>query len=430
MQLNQVQEAAVSAVFDFLLSSDKEFNVSGPAGVGKTFLMKYIMKNVIREYEEACHLMGATPISFDVHLTATTNKAAEVLQQATGFPAATIHSHMNLKVVDDYKTGATKISRTNAWTVHSKQLIFIDEASMIDSELHKYILAGTDATCKIVYVGDHCQLAPVFETISPVYRNPKHFVVLTEPVRNAGQPALVDLCNQLRDTVETLQFRPIKPVPGVVDYLDDAAAKAFIDSHFDQERVDSRILCYSNNRVQEYNQYIRDLRSYPAQFTAGELVINNSGIQLGQTFLRVEQELLVKNVGSTERIVLDEKDPNAVLDVYNITLSLPNGTGHVAAKIPLDPDHAKALMKYYAGLKQWPTFFKIKNSYPDLRQKDAATVYKAQGSTYETAVLDLSNIGKCNQPDQVARMLYVGASRATTRLLLYGQLPPRYRGAA
>jgi hypothetical protein len=40
--------------------------------------------------------------------------------------------------------------------------------------------------------------------------------------------------------------------------------------------------------------------------------------------------------------------------------------------------------------------------------------------------LDLGNIGKCTDDDQVARMLYVGASRATTRLVLYGQLPARF----
>lgn len=258
--LNQDQEAAARAIFQFLLAEDKEFSLSGPAGTGKTTLMKHVMTSLLPEYGDACKLLGIQPQQFEIILTATTNKATEVLAQATGFPAQTIHSFLNLKVLDDHKTGVSKISPTNKFEVHHGKLIFVDEASMIDGALYEYLHKGTDRTCKIIYLGDRCQMAPVFEKISPVYRNQKRTAELTVPVRNAGQPALMGLCDQLRENVDRQNFQPIDPVPGVIDYLDDAQAKAFIDASFATETSAARVLCYTNARVTEYNEYIRDLR--------------------------------------------------------------------------------------------------------------------------------------------------------------------------
>jgi hypothetical protein len=380
----------------------------------------------MQEYQTACQLLAITPIEYEVVLTATTNKAAEVLAVSTGFPAQTIHSFLKLKVYDDYKTGETKCEPTKDFTVKSRKLIFVDEASMVDRLLHKYLHSGTDSSCKIIYLGDHCQLAPVMEDLSLVYKQEKKNAHLTEPMRNAGQPALVDLCSKLRNTVETLKFFQIDPVPGVIEYLPLEKAQAFVDSTFKVEDADSRILCYTNNKVKEYNGYIRQLRGHPDHFSVGEILINNSGITIGKTFLRVEQELVVKEVTTDiSNVVIDKDDPNAVLQTYSIMVGDKSGTAFLRLDVPADPDHFKNLMRYFKTQKQWSFYYKLKNGYPDLRPRDAATVYKAQGSTYDTVLLDLSDLGKCTQNDQLARMLYVGASRAKSKVFLYGSLPDR-----
>lgn len=426
MTLNQGQEAAASAVFQFLLSKDKEFSISGPAGVGKTHMMKHIMATVLKTYEEACKLLDMVPVHYEVVLTATTNKAAEVLAESTGFPTQTIHSFLKLKVYDDYKTGQTKCEPTRDFTVKSRKLIFIDEASMVDKTLYKYLHTGTDSSCKIIYLGDHCQLAPVMEDLSLVYKQEKPIAHLTEPMRNAGQPALMALCNQLRNTVETGNFYPITPVPGVIEYLNQDEAIAFVDRTFQIEDPSSRILCYTNNRVKDYNAYIRQFRGHPDHFTPGELLINNSAIQVSSTFLRVEQELIIVDVDTDIRpIVIDETDPNAVLHTYKVTLGDKNKIGFVTVDVPADPDHFRDLTRYYGREKRWAEYYKLKNNFPDLRPRDACTVYKAQGSTYDTVLMDLSDIGKCTQNDQLARMLYVAASRARSKVYLYGSLPAR-----
>jgi len=426
MTLNQGQQAAAQAVFQFLISKDKEFSISGPAGVGKTHLMKHIMKTVLQSYQDTCKLLGIPAVDYEIALTATTNKAAEVLAQSTGFPAQTIHSFLKLKVYDDFKTGQTKCEPTKDAAIKSHKLIFVDEASMVDKLLHKWLHHFTDSSCKIIYLGDHCQLAPVMEDLSLVYKEPKPQAFLTEPMRNAGQPALVDLCSRLRQTVETGKFFQIDPVPGVIEYLDPARAQVFVDTTFKDEDADSRILCYTNKKVKEYNSYIRQLRGHPEQFSPGEILINNTGIQVAKTFLRVEQELKVHSVGSDiERVVIDDRDPNAILDVYAIEVGDKTGGSYLSIKVPVDIEHFHQLTRYYARQKDWAKHFKLKNNYPDLRPRDGATVYKAQGSTYDSVLLDLTDIGSCTMNDQLARMLYVGASRAKSKVYLYGSLPAR-----
>ena len=111
----------------------------------------------------------------------TCAKASEVLSHNTGRPTKTIHSAMNLKVQDDYSTGRSKVVPTNGWMVHDKKVFIIDECSTIDTPLLTKIHEGT-LDCKIVYVGDHCQLAPVMEASSPIYNKNIPFYELTEPM--------------------------------------------------------------------------------------------------------------------------------------------------------------------------------------------------------------------------------------------------------
>jgi len=76
----------------------------------------------------------------------------------------------------------------------------------------------------------------------------------------------------------------------------------------------------------------------------------------------------------------------------------------------------------------WGKYFNMKNSFADLRATHACTVYKAQGSTYNTVYINLTDIGKCHQPAVTARMLHVAVTRAANKVVLYGELPAKYRG--
>lgn len=423
--LNQGQQDAADAFFEFLLSEEREMIISGPPGVGKTALMGHLIDKVMPMYHETCRLMALEAEYDEVVMAATTNKAAEVLSEATGRPTSTIQSFMNLIVRDDYSTGRSVLKRTDNWVVHTRKIIFVEECSTIDSVLDQMIQEGTHA-CKIVYVGDRNQIGPIMEDISPIYKRNLRIVELTQPVRNAGQPALMELCDQLRRTVETGVFEPIRMVPGVIEWLDDQGMEAAMDNMFKTQTDDARILAFTNHRVTQYNDHIRGVRALPLEYQVGERLVSNSAIRVKNTQVSVEERVWITRLD-------DQVDQIAFPD--GATLDVRHGDIQTRFKgtlrdvpIPVDRDHFTSLIKYFGKLKNWPAYYRLKNGFPDLRPSDASTFHKAQGSTYDTVFIDAGNLSTCHQADTVARMLYVAASRPRNRIYFYGNLAPKYGG--
>lgn len=432
-QLTSSQQAAADAFFEFLMKEDKTFVISGGAGTGKTFTMAHLKNNVLKEYQANCKMLGIAEEYNDVIFTATTNKAAEVLEKATGENTKTIHSLLGLKVTEDYKTGKTFIQPTNRTQPIQGKILFIDESSMIDTELYKFI-EELCSTSKVIFVGDHAQMAPVNEEISPIYLNvdPHNFVFLDKPVRNAGQPALVDLCAQLRDTVENGIFHPIEPVPGVIEYLEPQEMSNKVTEYFTEFNDSAKILCYTNSRVMAYNDHIRDMRGKPHHFEKEDILIVASAFVQGTKMLGVEREVEVIEITDEPRdggYKGYAKEFDGPLMYREATVTARSGNMvTVRGRVAENPEHLRAVLKSLSRKKDWQQYFAVKNSYMDLRDRDACTVYKSQGSTYETVFIDIGNIGTSRDAAQVARMLFVGASRATTKVYLYGQLPGRYIG--
>ncbi|MGV8863236.1 MAG: ATP-dependent DNA helicase [Pseudomonas sp.] len=421
--LTQDQQAAEAAFLAFMMSDEPEMVISGPAGTGKTTLLRHLMAQ--QDNVKLANLVGSRPIT-EWRLTATTNKAAEVLGTTSGTEASTIHSALGLKVINDFKTGKARVTKTKDSLILSRKLIVIDECSMIDTPLKKLIGEGT-IDCKILYVGDHCQLAPVMESISPVFATLEP-VELKEIVRSKGAPAITTLANQLRQMVETGVFTEIQPVPGVIEYLTPEEAMAEVQRVFvdEESTLDARILCYTNRRVLGYNSHIRQLRNLPGHITEGEHLVSNTMSQgiapSGKVFrTHVEQELHVEEVGLT---VSSRAFGQAKLDCYDVY-----ALGGTRFTVPVDMEEYQALVRHATNQKDWITYFSLKEWVADFRPADASTVYKAQGSTYRDVFVDLSDIGTCTNASQAARMLYVACSRPTDRIYFIGQLPGRLRGA-
>lgn len=421
--LNAGQQAAADGFFSFLFEPDqKDLIISGPGGVGKTLLMGYLIDKIMPQYTSTCSLLGSTADYVDVHMTATTNKAAEALSDSTKRPTSTIHSFLGLTVKDNIRTGESKLEKTGAWKVHENKILFVDECSFIDTHLRNYIQQGTHR-CKIVYVGDHCQLAPVMEKISPIYRDNIPFFELTEQ-RRTNNPHLQAVNDQLRKTVETGEFLPIRLVPGSIDYLDDSQMEQELYSHFIGGCNNHRVMAYTNDRVVAYNDHIRSVRNQPDEWQLDEWVINNAAINLQGVQISVEQELHITfQAPNTEKHFVDD---GVYLEVRATHLETKYGDVLKDVFVPVDRKHYLDLIKHYAKRKEWKIMFNLKKIYPDLRQRDAITFHKAQGSSYDDVFIDLGNLSTCRNADQVARMLYVAFSRARNRIYLYGALASKY----
>lgn len=427
--LNAGQQAAANAFFEFLFTEEKEFGISGPGGTGKTHLMSFMIDEIMPRYLETCKLLGIEPRFEKVQMTATTNKAAEVLAVATQRPTSTIHSYMNLKVQEDYATGRSKLTPMTTWIVHENTILFIDEGSMVDTPLDQFIQKGT-SRCKIVWVGDHCQLAPIMEPISPIYRRTMPFYELTEPMRTVD-PDLLALNQQTRQTVIDGIFNPIKLVPGKIDLLTDDEMQAELVVHFQTQNYDNRILAYTNSRVVEYNDFVRQIRQLPDEYTIGENLVNNTAMAMKRYMLSVEEEItILAQKEEIELMPVDIGNDGVPIDLKVRRSTIESRVGGVFTDIPLpvDRNHYAQLLKYYARIKNWHKLYDLKKTVPDLRMRDSATFHKAQGSSYDVVFIDAGNLSTCHQSDSAARMLYVAVSRARTRICFYGELAAKYGG--
>lgn len=428
MGLNQEQQTAADGFFSFLFNDEKEMGITGPGGTGKTHLMGVMIDKIIPEYFQSCKLIDIPPLFDSVEMTATTNKAAEVLSLAAGKPTSTVQSFLNLKVQEDYNTGQSKLTKTRNWMVHERKILFVDEGSMTDTPLYNMVHEGTQG-CKIVWVGDHCQMAPVMEPISPIYRVPMTIYHLTQPMRT-NIPELHVLNQQLRTTVETGEFKPIQIVPGIIDWYTDQQMELAIQSHFSQQTLDARILAYTNKRVVEYNDHVRSLRNLPDEFTVGEQLINNTAIPLRRYMLSVEEEVEILSIKpKTVALWIDNFEGQDVeIEVYECDIRNRLGMTFTDVKLPKDRAHFTAILKWLSSRKNWSRYYDLKKQVLDLRQRDGSTVYKAQGSSLDTVFIDVTNISTCHNPSQAARMLYVAASRARKHVIFYGELAQKYGG--
>jgi hypothetical protein len=420
--LSKEQQAAFIDVINFVKDPNARYmEISGGAGTGKTFFISQVADTILRHAPEDSKLK-------EVVITATTNKAAAVISDAMPQhmgEIATIYGFLNLRVKEDMRTGVQSIIPTQKWTVHSNTFLIIDEDSMIDSDLFGYMGKALDRSCKILLVGDRNQLPPVKETISPIFKQGYPVSYLTKPVRNANQPALVALCEQAKQTVLTDVFTEIQPVPGVIDFVDKDTLRGILEREFLNEDPTKRILAYTNERVIQYNQFVRDLRGYTQPYEVGEILTNNQAAEL-----QGKERLYTDQVVEVTRIISDFEDQKTlpgrpfrtiVLEVKDVV----NKQSYEVAAFA-DPALRTAYLRDFANRKNWEKYFLLKNLFPDLRSVAASTTHKAQGSTYDMVIVDLADIGKCTIRSQTARMQYVALSRPKSRLYIRGKLPARY----
>lgn len=426
--LNQGQQAAADGILKFLLGKGQELIISGGGGVGKTTLMDHVIRKVVSQYEDALKMLGADPTFDGIEVCATTNKASDVLTVSTGYPTKTIHSLLGLTVSTNFKTGETSLTRKRGATPVENKLIIIDECSMIDRQLYHEINALT-INCKIIYVGDHCQLAPIKETLSPIYNQRFPFFNLTEPMRNSGQPALMALCSQFRDIVEgKAPFSPIKEVPGVIDHVSPQEMQKLMDTTFLEQNDAARILAYTNKRVLSYNDYIRQLRGLPVEYTVGEHLVINNAVTLPGGIIPVETEIEIISMERARPHHIGVAEGEDIHLESHVSVVRHKVMGDLGVNIPANYSHYRELKDYFKNQNNWRLFYRLSQTYPDLRPRDASTVHKAQGSTYDIVFVDLTDISTCTNNEQVARMLYVAVSRPRTRLVLFGELKERHGG--
>lgn len=139
---------------DLCLNREKRIvAITGPAGSGKTTIIKDVYKRLTDE--------GIT-----VALAAPTGKAAKRIKEATGIPAVTIHKLLEYSRPGerDEKTGKpltdTAPKRDHTFPL-VERVILVDEYTMVNHELNRNIIDALGRGAVLRCFGDIHQLPPI-----------------------------------------------------------------------------------------------------------------------------------------------------------------------------------------------------------------------------------------------------------------------------
>ena len=407
--LTEDQQNALESFHNFLMDPiETVFVLRGYSGCGKSTLVRTLLDRM-PAFNKTARLINPDHKEYEVALTATTNKAAENLGSITGQGAITIHSFLGLRVQTDYRTNTTTlIPRTS--DQKENYLLFIDEASYVDKQLLGFIFKMTK-NCKVVFIGDPAQLTPVKATSTPVFDANFSGAALTTVVRQAEGNPIVDLSTKFRHTVNTGEFFSFTPDGHHVQYLERDAFNEAIKAEFtrpDWRYQDSKILAWTNKCVIGYNHFVRNHVKGDPNFQVDDYAVCNSFVSVGRSSIKTDQLVQI----------------NAI-EADSVRYEVP---GNMVCVDGIWVFHPRNLQEWNAGIKKmrakdnFGAVSEMESQWIDLRAAYACTINKAQGSTFDRVFVDLDDIRRCNSGDQIARMLYVGVSRARTQVFLTGDL--------
>lgn len=409
MSLSLDQEKASEAFFDWLVNPlEQVMIIKGSAGCGKSFLVRHLLDE-LSVFEKAYQLFDVTYRTPPVRLTTTTHKAAEVLREVTGRGCQTIHSALGLRLSKDYATG--NMSLVSVGNVTTGELIFIDEASYIDTNLLRLIFKTTE-NCKIVFIGDPYQITAPKSSTSPVFDLKATTVSLEVVQRQEESSPIRAFVEMAKQAVITGNFGNIDPdglniihVPRD-EFLSLAIAEFKQPNH---KPNDTKILAYTNQAVVNYNKLINEELLGLAHLEVGDYgVVNNY----------VSGRNPQKGLKTDQLVQIQSKTPATAHGVEGYLYSFVYLPGtYFGANNFKDIAHTAARLRAEGNLYEAN---EVEETWVDIRAAYACTVDKSQGSTYNTVFVDLGNLYKCNMANRLARMLYVAVSRARYKVVLTG----------
>ena len=438
MNLTDEQKKVYSHLLSFLHNPDKQaIIIDGSGGVGKSYMVSYIYKNLIEDYRCSCQISGKEPKYRFLIPTATTNKACESLSQYLETSVQTIHNYLGLVVFDDFNTGETSVFPSRSFGSKYNEVILIDEASMINKVTFEYIkkaLLKKDCNCKVIYVGDKYQLPPVKENISQVYLQGYEELSLTKLLRASNQE-LINIHKAAKQLVIDGTEIPVKEGLNV-HFLDDTSAPKYIINNFKNPDHNNLICCYTNKSVIAYNNYCKQIRGIITPYVKGEHYVCNNVVHMSDSnhenlsvIFHVEDECKITNIDFHPQQVKVYGDN--IVEAYKAELENLSYGSKFVVYLPMDInkhlEQIKLIKKQAMQDKElWKVYYAMKNFFPDIRPRDAKTIHKAQGSSVEDVFIDLNDLSHCYDKNVTRRLLYVAISRARKNVYFYGELPNGY----
>ena len=428
-QLNEEQEEAKEFIIDYIHQERnyKPFiTISGPGGSGKTFMLKYALREV-----NPATILGSTISHF----------AKKVLRDNLGvqFKTVTVAAMLGMKVDYDSETGdltmvkrTTKSGKPITPLIANFDIIIIDEASMIDDKLFDYIMSFGK---KVIAVGDRYQLPPVEQDHDSIFFN--HVDVQLVQVMRFNETIggfssiFVNEIAKYNDGYNIDINAIAKNTNGRTSRLDDTGSGyifmkdlipmlklAYLDFKHDSVGIDGcRMIAYKNKTIDTLNNSIRTMLFGKGKgvYEKGELIISDGGY--GQELTN----------GDIFRIlnIIDFTDRNGI-DCHILELNAPL-TAPIIEVASSGKKVYEELETYYKEMalsaKKWGAYYDFINSYARFKYSYAISVHKAQGASIKNVYVfegEIMGVRPISVKEKF-QSLYVAVTRARHRVYIYNK---------
>ena len=158
--LNIDQIEGIQKIKIWLKDRDKNFfTLSGPAGTGKSTVIKKILDNY----------------RWGVVVSGPTHKSKKKIMETTDIEGFTLHSLLGLRAdvsMESYNPNNPIFNPIALPRITDYSLLILDEVSMVNKALYELIKEKViGSSTKVLFMGDACQLPPVNQDISPAFND-------------------------------------------------------------------------------------------------------------------------------------------------------------------------------------------------------------------------------------------------------------------
>lgn len=465
------QRKAYDGLLEFINSpyneNDYKRALVGPAGTGKTYLVKALIMN--------CGLSYST-----IGLAAPTHKACRVLSESIEIPnikVNTLQSSLGLRLnfdVENFDIDNPPFDPKGKIKIGEYKLFIVDESSMINKGLITFLERICEKNnCKVLYIGDANQLPPPKESYSAAFKGIKTFK-LTQIVRQGDDNPISQLLQILRYDIEHKTFKFLEYISkNRIKFNEDntkgykvCTANEFnqlVYINFSDEALTRninycKIVAYTNPCVSGWNKFIRNTiikDSDKSIITKNDLIASHTTIvnQFNECIIKNSEEYILKDIVNYTHPKYNIKGFMVkFIAIYGGHVTNPlfivDHTDRFSVNMYVKLSRELIQAAKYASVKlraqRWRDYFAFKEScllLTDIYKPDgetvefarnldygfATTAHKSQGSTFDTTFVDVNNIvfnkygNLYANAEEINKRLYVACSRSKNKLYLkYG----------
>lgn len=476
--LTNDQQAAYDAILPFLRGHTDHgvMVLEGWAGTGKTTLVSRLLlecdhhriavvaptNKAVRVLKEKLEAIGAPVAEHgEPNDLKESHRFRRIAIPPYGITCRSIHSLLGLRL-KELDNGQHETRAEGESTVRDYEIVVIDECSMLDDDLFQRVILERGAA-RILFVGDSAQLPPVKSAgmgLSPVFTRVSARYTLTSIVRQAADNPIIRLSAAIRRYIEggirvsvdaVLEALPAEPKGGSKVAMVAGDQQVLIDwwlaQHAAEPETDTRIIAYTNNRVLEYNNRIRHALhgETPTRFVPGERVVVHSQCKaskflphdlMGEGTLITSEELLVL------KAVTMPHPLHASIPAEQMRLRAVDGSEWRVWVASDEEVLAKTISAYFSEWRQLKSeseaaidlrekntlkeaartasnkAWALKRAFASLRHAYAITCHKSQGSTFDCALVDFSDLSRMPNAHEFNRALYVAVTRSREYLAM------------